>query len=261
MIKLDPGCVFAWTGKIDVLCKLKKYDEVIKCCNDVLKVRPEGEGACFWVSKGYALKKLNKYDEAIICYDKALKINPNIKDGMAEIKREYFQRSINESSDEEEKGQDYLNGVLGRILGVLDSSFSSDLQSEHHVVAEIYHRLRNLNLSPDKIRIEYPYEHNKKLKCDLVILTKPEVWIEFKGYFSSETTNTRSRKHTAKDSSPFKDCERLRWVKRPGRKTLFIYQNVDFQSKKYPWDLIKKECSKYDILLVHHKVHAKNYRN
>ena len=56
------------------LYKLGKFEEAIKCYDEVLNIDPKDIDALN--NKGIALGKLGKLDEAIKCYDKASKINP-----------------------------------------------------------------------------------------------------------------------------------------------------------------------------------------
>ena len=56
------------------LYKLGKFEEAIKCYDEVLKIDPKDIDALN--NKGIVLGKLGKLDEAIKCYDEASKINP-----------------------------------------------------------------------------------------------------------------------------------------------------------------------------------------
>lgn len=148
-----------------------------------------------------------------------------------------------------------MNDVREFICQILDT-LDSGMQSEHHVVAEIYHTLRvsSQNFKPDEIILEAPYPHDKHLKCDLVIRAEKEIWIEIKGYFSSETASTRSRKHTSERSSPLSDCRKLRKIDNDKIKVLFIYQNEKFEPiGKNSWKSIEQECNKAGILCIRKK--------
>lgn len=50
---------------------LGRFDEAIKCYDEIIKMNPNSRVA--WGYKAHALSKLKKFDEAFACYQKALK--------------------------------------------------------------------------------------------------------------------------------------------------------------------------------------------
>jgi tetratricopeptide (TPR) repeat protein len=64
-------------AKADALDKLGRYEEEIKCYDEVLKIDPKDYIA--WYYKGSVLCDLERYEEAIRCYDKAIEIDPEYK--------------------------------------------------------------------------------------------------------------------------------------------------------------------------------------
>jgi hypothetical protein len=59
--------------------------------------------------------------------------------------------------------------TLKTAFSQIASDISRELQSESHVVAEIYHQLRSkTGLKPDEVVLEAPYSNNRRRKCDIL---------------------------------------------------------------------------------------------
>jgi hypothetical protein len=144
---------------------------------------------------------------------------------------------------------------LENILFEVTRCIDRELQSEGHLVAEIYHQLRNKsNLHPEEVVLEAPYTSNPRKKCDMLIklVNDHEVWIEVKGYFSSETSSTRSRKHTGKQSSPRHACRKLLTLGSETVKVLVVYQNCVYTPRdKNSWSALEELCRLKQIMLIH----------
>ncbi len=142
------------------------------------------------------------------------------------------------------------------MLATFVEELDSRLQSECQVVAELYHKLRSrAGLEPGDIVLEAPYPHNGRLKCDMVITVAGgrDFWIEVKGYFFSETSSTRSRKHTSERSSPYQSCSKLNHLGPEVTKILVIYQNELFDPVgANSWQAVRDRCEQDGILLFHH---------
>ena len=143
---------------------------------------------------------------------------------------------------------------LGAILLKITRGLDRELQSESQVVAETYHQLRcKAGLKPDEVILEAPYSRNRKKKCDILVKQglDCEVWIEVKGYFASETPQTRSRKHTGKSSSPINACNRLLEVGPGPIKVLIVYRNCSYKPRgSNSWGALEEFCHLKEILLV-----------
>ena len=153
-------------------------------------------------------------------------------------------------------------GMLAELVGRIDPR----IQSESQVVAELYHLLRSRSgLYPENIVLEAPYPHNPRLKCDMVvkIAGAREVWIEVKGYFSSESASTRSRKHTADRSSPYQSCEKLVHLPSDTDRAIVVYRNADFEpTGGNSWESLSNRCQEQGIVLLNRvccrDAHAEN---
>jgi tetratricopeptide (TPR) repeat protein len=68
-----------WLAKGMELIKLEKYDEGIRCFNEVIRFEDVDHYALCgaWNEKGLACSHLEKNDDAISCYDEAIRIDPN----------------------------------------------------------------------------------------------------------------------------------------------------------------------------------------
>jgi hypothetical protein len=137
---------------------------------------------------------------------------------------------------------------IDNLISNLDNNFIS----EAHVVAEIYHKIKSSSTHYKRILLEYPYLFDEKQKCDIFIDSTPCLWIEVKGYFKTETSSTRSKKHTKEESSPYKDIEklsRLMGIDNNSIKMLFIYQNIEYNPvENNSWDCIRKKCEDNKII-------------
>jgi len=142
-----------------------------------------------------------------------------------------------------------MNSVIQKIENIVNA-LQSGFESERHVVAEIYHKLRNCGLvNFDQIRLECPYPMKENRKCDIFIDRGLGIWIEVKAYFKHETPNTRSGKHTHDKSKPNKACDDLMKI-RKGKKLMIIYQDIDYEPIKYPWSTIESKCKNNDIIFI-----------
>lgn len=157
-------------------------------------------------------------------------------------------------------GRASTRGNLGvdmdaNMLRQLVEGLGPRMQSESQVVAELYHQLRSrIGLSPEHILLEAPYPHDAVLKCDMVIRAAgaPEVWIEVKGYFSTESPSTRSRKHTAEQSSPYQSCGKLCGLPSGSYRAMIVYRNVEFEPiGGNSWESLEARCQRDGILLLH----------
>ena len=144
-----------------------------------------------------------------------------------------------------------MNNLFFQKVDYLITDLDNTLICEAHVVAELYYKLRSsdLNLSPCDIRLEHPYDFQAQKKCDIYISSKIPIWIEVKGYFINETSSTRARKHTKKESSPFRDVEKLCYLDGNNIKILYIYQNVIYNpTRDNSWENISKKCEEGGIV-------------
>ena len=75
---IDSEDANTWLAKGMQLIKLEKYDEGIRCFNEVIRFEGVDHYALCgaWNEKGLACSHLEKYEEAITCYDEAIRINP-----------------------------------------------------------------------------------------------------------------------------------------------------------------------------------------
>lgn len=67
-------------NKGNSLYNLERYEEAIKCYDDILNLNPTM--ALAWVNKGMTLETMGKLDKAILCYDQALEINGNLLEAL-----------------------------------------------------------------------------------------------------------------------------------------------------------------------------------
>ena len=76
---IDSEDANTWLAKGMQLIKLEKYDEGIRCFNEVIRFEGVDHYALCgaWNEKGLACSHLEKYEEAITCYDEAIQIDPN----------------------------------------------------------------------------------------------------------------------------------------------------------------------------------------
>ena len=76
---IDSEDANTWLAKGMQLIKLEKYDEGIRCFNEVIRFEGVDHYALCgaWNEKGLACSHLEKYEEAITCYDEAIRINPD----------------------------------------------------------------------------------------------------------------------------------------------------------------------------------------
>jgi len=67
-----------WLAQGMELIKLEKYEEGIRCFNEVIRFEDVDHYALCgaWNEKGLAYSRLGKYDDAISCYDEIIKIDP-----------------------------------------------------------------------------------------------------------------------------------------------------------------------------------------
>lgn len=124
-------------------------------------------------------------------------------------------------------------------------------QSEAQIVAAVYFRLLSEKLVNEKdLVLEKPYPYDNAKKCDMFIAKSGEsaldYWIEFKGYFSNETPQTRSRKHT--QNNPVKDIHKLSTIiDEQSKKIIVLYMNVSFNPNNPTWDEIESLCAQNNI--------------
>jgi len=146
-----------------------------------------------------------------------------------------------------------------KVISLLESCFKrlpNSLKSEHHVVAEIYHQLKTsiMSFGADEVILEEPYPAEGTKKCDLVLMYQGlQVWVEVKGYFKSETAETRSRKHGKYESSPIQSVSKLAGLTEEMVKVLMIYQNVEFSPRKLSWDRVAKHCNEMGVHYLHER--------
>ena len=72
---IDKNNVEAWFHLSAANGQLGLFDDVIKCCKQIIKIRPETGPA--YVNMGNALAALGRHEESTKCYRKALKIQPD----------------------------------------------------------------------------------------------------------------------------------------------------------------------------------------
>lgn len=78
-IRLDPQhYIFSWSGKINSLYALGRYNEVIDICDQVLIIYPDSYTGMLY--KGKSLSKLNRNEEATEIFNEMLKKHPGIKE-------------------------------------------------------------------------------------------------------------------------------------------------------------------------------------
>ena len=142
---------------------------------------------------------------------------------------------------------------MKKLLRTITSNLGKEFSSESHVVAEVYYQLRSkANLTPEEIVLENPYTDNSRKKCDILIRQTghPEVWIEVKGYFASESSSTRSKKHTGEASSPFSACDKLSKLRSESLKMIIIYKNCSYQPRGMrSWEKLHCYCKQNNVIL------------
>ena len=80
-LEIDPGDVFALSGKGLALIHLDRYEEALKAFNKILEINPKNEIALSGKvialqGNGIELVSIGRHEEALKVFDKALEINP-----------------------------------------------------------------------------------------------------------------------------------------------------------------------------------------
>lgn len=69
-LELNPGDADGWAGKAGALMMVKRWTEVMSCCDNALIIKPDHPGA--WFNKGICFANgLNNIPEALRCFRKA----------------------------------------------------------------------------------------------------------------------------------------------------------------------------------------------
>jgi tetratricopeptide (TPR) repeat protein len=98
--EIDPQNIYALFAKGNVLCKIGKFEETIRCCDKIIKINSQSTDvfwANVWTLRGFALYRLGKYEEAIHSYDNAIK--------KVERSEEYGASFANEANAYKSKGE------------------------------------------------------------------------------------------------------------------------------------------------------------
>lgn len=64
-----------WINKSGILFEKEKYEDVIKCCDEAIKINPEREES--WINRGLAFGAKDENYEAVKCFKVALNVNPD----------------------------------------------------------------------------------------------------------------------------------------------------------------------------------------
>lgn len=69
----DLGDDIVWNDRAEALLRLGRYDEAIKCSEDVLKIKPNDPEAWRYLGEAHAM--MGKNEDALKCFDKSIEID------------------------------------------------------------------------------------------------------------------------------------------------------------------------------------------